>query len=97
MTTRQLKETDYLVAWAIFWLSALIGGFVVGAIGGGLLGAILGAVGTPIQTIKLVCGAFGFLLSIPLSYALFRFTVAKFIVPKLSTQNDPVPPSPPMA
>jgi len=94
MTTSRLKETDYLKAWGIFWLMATVGGFFVGAAGGAFLGAILGVAGVSIHNIKLICGAFGFLLSIPLSYILFRFAVAKFIVPKLTVQNDSVPPIP---
>ena len=94
MTPPRLKESDYLKAWAIFWVLATLGGFVVGALGGAFLGAILGIAGIGLQTIKIACGVFGFLLSIPLSYVLFRFTVAKFIVPKASARNDLGPPLP---
>jgi len=94
MTTPQLKEIDYLKAWALFWVLATFGGLVLGAVAGGILGAILGAAGLQIQTIKIICGVFGFLLGIPLSYVLFRWSIAKFIVPKITAQNDSIPPIP---
>ena len=90
-TTSQLKETDYLKAWAVFWVLSTIGGFIVGLVAGGIVGAILGAMGVSVQVIKVLCGALGFLLAIPISYLLFRFAIIKFILPKVATQNESVP------
>ena len=91
ITTSQLKETDYLKAWAFFWVLATIGGFIVGAVFGGILGFILGAIGVNIRTIQLLSGALGFLLAIPISYFLFRLAVIKFILPKVAIRNESVP------
>ena len=82
------------MAWAIFWVLATVGGFVVGAVGGGILGAILGAAGASMQSIRLLCGALGFLLTVPLSYIVFRFAITKFILPKLSVPDNSAPPIP---
>ena len=94
MTTPQLKESDYLKAWAFFWILATFGGFVAGFVGGVVLGAILGIAGFDLQTIKLICAVFGFLLAIPISYLLYRWSIVMFIVPKLTIRNDSVPPLP---
>jgi mannitol-specific phosphotransferase system IIBC component len=96
MTPTTLKETDYLKAWFILWLLATVGGFfagaVVGGLVGGLVGAILGAVGVPVQAI--ICSVVGFLISVPLSYVVFRFVVARFIVPKIAARDASFPPLP---
>jgi len=94
MTPTTLKETDYLKAWFILWLLATVGGFFAGAVVGGLVGAILGAVGVPVQTIKIICSVVGFLISVPLSYVVFRFVVARFIVPKIAARDGSFPPLP---
>ena len=85
MTTPQLKETDYLKAWALFTLCATVGGFLAGAVVGGILGGVLGAAGVSIQAIKILCGAAGFIAALPISYLLFRLFVSRFIVRKLTT------------
>jgi len=90
-TTSQLKEADYLKAWAVFWVLSTIGGFIVGLVAGGIVGALLGAMGVKVQVIRVLCGALGFLLAIPISYLLFRFAIVKFIVPKVTIQNASVP------
>jgi hypothetical protein len=94
MTPTTLKETDYLKAWFILWLLATVGGFFAGAVVGGLVGAILGAVGVPVQAIKIICSVVGFLISVPLSYVVFRFVVARFIVPKIAARDGAFPPLP---
>src|SRR2546421_10582670 len=99
MTTPKLKESEYLVAWAIFFVCALVGGGVVGFILGAIAGVILAAVGVSIETIPIITGILGFLISLPISYLCFRFVVGKFVVEKLETRlllpsefDQPTPP-----
>ena len=80
----EIKETDYLKAWALSWLCSTLAAFITGAIVGGVLGAAMGMAGVPIRTIQIVCGIAGFLVSIPLSYLFFRIFVSRFIVQKLT-------------
>jgi len=77
-----IKESQYFVAWLLFWLSSIIGGSILGAIGGGIVGFILGAAGVDAKIIMVICGAVGFILGIPLSYGLFRWIVGAMIVKK---------------
>src|SRR3954453_23412983 len=78
-----LKELDYLIAWIVFFICATIGGAIVGAIGGGVIGGILGVLHVSNQTIRAAGGVVGFILALPISYLVFRFVVAKFIVEKV--------------
>ena len=82
--TEKLRESDYLKAWAVFWVLTTIGGLVVGAIGGAMLGFVLGGLGVRLHTIRLLCGGFGFVLGLPISYLLFQFCIRKLLLPKLS-------------
>ncbi len=77
-----VKESEYLLAWFLFWICATIGGFILGAVGGGIVGFFLGAAGVDLNTIKLICGGVGLILGIPLSYILFRAFVGAMIVKK---------------
>jgi len=87
-TTAKLREVDYLKAWAFFWVLSTLGGALAGAIGGALLGFILGGLGVHMRTIRYLCGGFGFLLGLPISYLLFQFTIRMFLVPKLSAREE---------
>ena len=78
-----IKESQYFVTWLVFWICSVIGGFVLGAIGGFVVGAILGAAGVDVNNIKVICGGVAFILTIPLSYVLFRVFVGKMIVNKV--------------
>lgn len=81
-----VKESQYFVAWLLFWLSTTIGGIALGALVGAIIGGMLGASGVDIQTITVVCTIAGFLISIPLSYVLFRVFVAIMIVNKIESR-----------
>jgi hypothetical protein len=89
MATAKLKELDYIKAWAFFWVLSTLGGALAGLVGGGLLGFILGGLGFHIRTIRFLCGGFGFLLGIPISYLIFQFSIRMFLVPKLSSEAAP--------
>lgn len=89
-----VKETEYLLAWFVFWLCSAIGGFILGAVIGGILGGIMGAAGVNIQTIKIVAGTLGFIISIPISYVFFRIFVSVMIVKKIEDRLSVQPASP---
>jgi multisubunit Na+/H+ antiporter MnhE subunit len=91
MKSTKLRESEYLIAWAIFFLCATVGGGVVGFIVGALVGGILGAAGVSLKTIPIITGLIGFVLSIPISYFCFRFAVAKFVVEKIAGRSEPPP------
>ena len=78
-----LKESDYLIAWVLFFICATIGGAVAGALVSGIIGGILRVMHASPQVISRVCGLLGFMLALPISYFLFRFVVARFIVEKV--------------
>src|SRR5687767_10672567 len=92
MTATNVKESDYLTAWAIFFLLSFIGGTVAGAVVGGVAGGILGAVGASRGLITTISGGLGFLVGLPISYFCFRFAVAKFLFPKLNAPMATVEP-----
>lgn len=79
----QPKESDYLKAWALYFVCGTLCGFVAGAIIGGVMGVIFGVAGLPLPTIKLLCSIAGFFTGLPISYLFFRLFVSRFIVAKL--------------
>lgn len=84
MTNKRLRESDYFVAWLLFFLAATLGGGVVGFIFGAIIGLIMGIAGiTDPNVLATAGGIIGFLVGIPVSYISFRFFVGKFIVDKL--------------
>lgn len=84
MKNVRLKETDYFVAWILFFLVSTIAGAVVGAIFGGIIGFILGAAGVSLESIAVAGGIVGFIMGLPISYITFRLVVSKFIVGKIT-------------
>ena len=92
MKKSSLQEADYLVAWVLFFLCATVGSAIVGFIGGGIIGAVLGVGGAKPQAIRAAGAVVGFVLSLPVSYIVFRLIVAKFIVAKVEAQlSTPAP------
>ncbi len=85
----------YFKAWIIFFLIATVGGGLVGAMIGFFLGATLGLAQVGLGTIKLICGAVGFLFAIPVSYFTFRWAVGEFIVKDLKQAPPPPATQPP--
>ena len=90
--TSPLKETDYFVAWLLYFVCALVGGAIAGGIAGGIIGAVLGLMRTEPQLIRVAGRIVGFLSAIPISYLCFRLIVAQFVVKKVVAQTD-VPPT----
>jgi len=89
ITTTELKESAFIKAWVVFWVVSTVCGFIAGLIGGAMLGFVLGGIGVRMHTIRFLCGGFGFLVAIPISYVVFQLSVRKVLLPRLS------PPAPP--
>ena len=84
MNTPELKEADYVKAWAAFFVSATVVGALGGAVAGGVIGGFLGVAGVAPGTIKLAGAGVGFLVGLPISYFFFRFFVSHFLIRKVS-------------
>ena len=98
MKHTKIKESDFFIAWIVFFLSATIGGAIIGAVFGAIIGAILGASGTPMPQIVLITGLVGFIIGIPVSYCCFRFSVSALILRKvIDTPFQTLPPDLPEA
>lgn len=93
ITSSKFKTIDCLKAWAFFWVLSTFGGMLVGAIGGAVLGFFLGGIGVHMRTIRLLCGGFGFLLGIPISFLFFQLSICTFVIPRLppGAETDPKP------
>ena len=83
MDKKTVNESQYFVAWLLFWISSALGGALIGAVAGGVVGGLLGILHASPRVIQMVCGSLGFILSIPLSYVLFRVFVGTMIVNKI--------------
>jgi len=79
-----VKESEYFIAWLLFWLASTVGIILVST----AVGFTLSAIGAGPYEITLVCGVAGFLVSIPLSYIMFRVFVAKMIVRKVQQRTS---------
>src|SRR5688500_4646377 len=88
MTSMNVKEVDYLKPWAIFFVLSFVGGSVAGAIVGWVAGAIVGVLCACVGLISTISGGLGFLVGLPISYFFFRFAVAKFLLPKISSSEN---------
>jgi hypothetical protein len=77
-----VKESEYFIAWLLFWLCSTVGGFILGSVIGGIAGGILGVLGVDMNTIQRVGFVLGLIISIPLSYGMFRLFAGMMIVKK---------------
>ena len=82
MAEIRLRESDYLKAWVIFFLVATVGGAIAGGIGGFIIGVMLAGAGTDGESIETAGAVVGFILALPVSYVVYRWTVSAFIVPR---------------
>ena len=79
----------YLKTWLIFFLIATVGGGLLGMAIGGVIGFFLGAAGFSITQIEVICGVFGFVLGLPISFFTFQWSVRTYIVaPLLAALNQ---------
>ena len=86
--------TDYFKAWVFFSVVAALVTLVAGFVAGGILGGIMGAAGVGNHKINLFVAAITFLMGFPISYYFFRLAIETFILPKVATKNDSLPPTP---
>jgi hypothetical protein len=93
MNKPSLKESDYFIAWIIFFFAALIGGAIAGFLGGAAIGGVLAIVGASKEMIPVAGAIVGFILGLPVSYLCFRLIVGKFIVQKVQPTTYAPPPS----
>ncbi|MBB5358592.1 ABC-type antimicrobial peptide transport system permease subunit [Rhodanobacter sp. ANJX3] len=84
-------KPHYLKSWFLFFLVASIGGGLVGGLFGVITGGVMGAAGVPLDRIALICKILGFLVSVPISFFTFRWSVSTYIVDQLP-QRLPEPP-----
>lgn len=84
-------KPNYLKSWFLFFLVASIGGGLVGGLFGVITGGVMGAAGVPLDRIALICKTLGFLVSVPISFFTFRWSVSTYIVDQLP-QRLPEPP-----
>lgn len=91
MNKSPLKESDYFIAWIIYFFASLFGGAIAGFFGGLIVGATMAAAGALSETIRIGGAIAGFIVGLPVSYLCFRFIVGKFIVQKI----QPAPDAPP--
>lgn len=63
----------YAKSWGAFFLIASIGGAVFGGLLGAFFGSILATMGTRRETIAIVGGVAGFVVSLPISFLAFRW------------------------
>ncbi|EEF60253.1 hypothetical protein [Pedosphaera parvula] len=98
---KPIKESDYFVAWIVFFLTATVGGGILGMFVGSVLGGTLGVVHVPLETIKFICTLAGFVVAVLASFFTFRLVVAKMIVEKVKAameqQNATYPSAPPVS
>lgn len=86
LVDKPLRETEYFVAWLLFFLLASVIGGLAGGFAGFIVGAVLGASGTDPSVIALASGVVGFILGVPISYASFRIIVGSMVVKKLAAR-----------
>lgn len=84
----QTSAISYAKSWLLFFLIATVGGGLLGVIIGAVLGAFLGVAGIPLASIKLICGAVGFVIGLPISFFTFQWSVRTYIVNPLLREVD---------
>lgn len=70
----------YFKGWLIFFLVCTLGGAVAGGAFGALAAVAIKLLGQSPSLIPAASGAAGFVISIPVSYFSFRWSVSRYIV-----------------
>ncbi|WP_424681406.1 hypothetical protein [Frateuria sp. YIM B11624] len=83
----QTPAIPYAKSWLLFFLVATVGGGLLGMVIGAVLGAFLGVAGVSLESVKLICGAVGFVVALPISFFTFQWSVRTYIVDPLLRQT----------
>ena len=79
-----VRESEYFVAWLVFWLCATAGGVILLTSLGAIVAFVLGATGFDLQSTQATCVILGStVIGVPISYGLFRLFVGVMIVKKI--------------
>ena len=89
MINKLVKESEYFIAWLLYWLCSAIGAVTLGTVIGDVVGAILGAEGVDLHKSKLISNGLAMLGGITVSYVMFRIFVAMMIVKKVEARTTP--------
>ena len=82
-----VPDVRYAKAWVLFFVLATVCGFLAGLFVGAVAGFILGVAGTDLEKVRLICAGLGFLVGLPISYACYRWSVRRFILPQVLWQH----------
>lgn len=80
MHSKENGQSSIFKAWLMFFLVVTFGGMLIGLVVGAVVGAVLAAIDFDVTAIAKIAGIFGFLISVPISYAAFRWSVLKYIL-----------------
>lgn len=83
-----VKESEYFFAWFLFWVCSTAVGMIAGFVAGAFAGGFLAVIGFEDPRIHAAGGAVaGFIVGIPISYAVFRVFVANVIVKRIKMRH----------
>lgn len=76
-----LQSIRFVKAWILFFVLSAVAGFGAGAFVGAIAGALMAAMGgMEPRTFMLVCQGLGFLVSLPVSFLIYRWSIRKYIL-----------------
>ena len=90
------KGPPIFKAWLIFIVISSVLGVLAGAAAGFVVGFTLGLLGhVDLDSIRLACGAAGFITGLPVSFFVFQWVVNRFVAPNvwppaLAHEQNPV-------
>ena len=86
-----MNNPKYLKAWIVFFLIATTAGSLAGALAGGIAALFIGILNpgdtTVLASNKFLFQALGLLVTLPISFFVYKWSVKKFILPQLGTEN----------
>jgi hypothetical protein len=74
------QAPPYFKSWLIFFLVSAVGGGIGGAAAGSITGVIAQALGYNMTALQIASGIAGFVVSMPISYFTFKWSVSKYLV-----------------
>lgn len=83
------SRPHYFKSWLLFFLVASIGGAVAGGIVGVVVGGAMGAGEMPLDRVVQICKVLGFVVSMPISFFTFRWSVRTCIVDAMPDGGTP--------